>query len=139
MANTKVNITMIRSLKKIYEDNIHKFFESRIYSARKNYEDEFADYNKVVIKDIENYVLSKYPYMAKKLKCDYRASSASTDELTVSFKIVCSPNEEIQSKYGEYIDMKQREKDAKERLDEWEENAIRLAVLKSELPPFSVE
>jgi len=139
MASTKTNITMIRNLKAIYSKKIHEFYSKKISKAGYEYREEFEKFNKLVVRDIELYVESNYPYLAKKPKCGYHASHVTTSEIQVSFDVKEIPTDYIANKKAIWEEYEARKESAYKRLENWEEQAIRDAVAKSEIPPFEVE
>ncbi len=139
MASMKTNITMIRNLKKIYGDRICAFYGEMVSRSQKQFRDASEEYHKAVMKDIELYAVTKYPFLEKKLRCDYRSSSAGTEEIMVSLKVTRCATPVLSALKDSMKDWEKRRKDAEMRLEDWEEQAIRDAVEKAELPPFDLE
>lgn len=135
---TKANITMIRNLKNIYNERIGAYFGKKNSEAIKNHREIAEAVHKAVMKDIENYALSKYPWLRKRLKCEYRASNAGVDEISVNFAVETAASVDILKAKQEMDYWAKAETDARRRLEQWEEDAIREAVMKSEIPPFIV-
>jgi hypothetical protein len=139
MASVKTNITMIKNLKKIYADRICAFYGKMVSLSQREFHDTTEEYHKAVMKDIERYAVTTYPFLERKLKCEYRPSTVGTEEISINLKVTRCATQNI-SELKENMDVwRQREIDAKQRLEDWEEQAIRDAVSKAELPPFDIE
>jgi hypothetical protein len=140
MATTKANITMIRNLKTIYLSKITEKYCTVENETAKTYRDIVGGHNKQIMKEIEDMIVARYPFLTKKLRCDYRASSYGTDEITVSVTVDIEKINStlIRIAKEEMEQSKVIHAEALKRLEAWEEKAIRDAVSKSELPPFEI-
>lgn len=136
MASMKTNITMIRNLKNIYRQRIDAKYNKEEAESRKQFNELARNCNKAIIADITEYALAKYPFLKKTLKCDFNHSDAGVDYLNVYLKVeeINDPLVLMAKKNWEHS--VRNLSFAHERLEKWEEDAIRTAVVKSDLPEF---
>ena len=123
-----------RELKEMYVHKCIKPLEVELHQAEKKLSEAKCKENEGLVNEITDLLLKKYPHLTKKLKCDYRKSEWSEDEIKLVFNApVPQPD---------YIlitsQLKLKIDQAKAALNKWEFEAVGSVASGMEIPEFKI-